>query len=141
MNKEIFIAVAFLAVSGSAFPEEVPPHQEGKITICRMHGITELMDGKRVEIPADTYTGACDRNGEHCRNIRLKGEKATLGPSKSSCVTVNAEMLETDGKPIKKGEHLLEQWSVPGFTPSIRAATDFKYTGSLIEKSAAPVAH
>jgi hypothetical protein len=98
----------------------------GQITVCRMHGITGSTDGKRVEIPADTYTGACDRNGEHCRNIQLKGEKGILGLSKSSCITVNAELIEADGKPIKKGERLLEQWSVPGFTPSIRTATDFK---------------
>lgn len=98
----------------------------GKLTICRMPHITEHMDGKQVDIPADTYTGACDRNGENCRNIQLKGEKGDLGPRKSSCITVNAELIATDGKPIKKGERLLEQWNVPGFTPSIHAATDFK---------------
>lgn len=98
----------------------------GRIKICRAHGIIGSMDGKQVDIPADTYTGACDRNGERCRNIQFKGEAGILGKGESACITVNAELIESDGKPIKSGESLLAQWFVPGFNPTIKVVTDFK---------------
>ena len=98
----------------------------GKLKICRHPGVTGLMDGKKVQIPADTYTGTCDKYGDHCRDIQILGEAATIGPSKGACVTVSAKLIHSDGMPIKKGEKLAEQWSIPGFAPTIRAATDFR---------------
>jgi len=122
MNKYITLSLigGLIFINANAYAES------GKLQICRRPGIIGLMDGKKVDIPADTYTGSCDKNGEHCRSVVVKGEAAVLKASKSSCVTVNAEITEPDGKPIKKGYELLPQWSIAGFEPIIKAATDFK---------------
>lgn len=114
------IAVLFLTMPAGAMADS------GKLKICRTPRFTEMMDGKTVAIPAGTYTGACDKNGDNCRDIVITAGAAKLGPSKSACVTVKAELTQGDGKPIKAGEALLPQWNLTGFSPTIKAATTFK---------------
>lgn len=109
----------------------------GEIRICRTPRIQELMDGKRVLLRSTAepgsanswgaYTGACDSQGEHCRNITIVAKHdITLGPLKSSCAKVAAELMQTDGKPVLVGTHLLPEWSIPGFTPDITVTKAFR---------------
>ena len=109
----------------------------GEIRVCRTPRIQELMDGKRVLLRSTaepgsanswgSYTGACDSLGEHCRNIVVVAKHdVTLGPSKSSCAKVEAELAQSDSKPVTVGQRLVLQWSIPGFTPTITVTKAFR---------------
>lgn len=120
MKSTITVAMLLLVIPAGAMAES------GKLKICRTPRFTEMMDGKTVAIPAGTYTGACDKNGGNCRDIVIAAGAAKLGPSKSACVTINAELTQSDGKPIKAGEAIVPQWSITGFSPTIKAASTFR---------------
>ncbi len=115
--KKAFLLACLLAASFAAVA------QEGKIRVCRRPGIIGEMDGKTVHIPADTYTGSCNRTGENCRDLSIAGEAATLGPAKSACVIIKVKLLHGDGRPINPGEELRTQWSIAGFEPVVRVVS------------------
>ena len=85
------------------------------------------MDGKAIDLPdGGDYTGACNSHGEKCRDIQIKARGGKLVAAKKSCVILDATLTTADDKPLKTGDVLFPQWSISGFTPSIRVARDFK---------------
>lgn len=123
MRFRIFLAAALLTLGTTAAMAD----PTGAIKICRRAGIVGLMDGKEVPIPAgSSFTGSCDKDGDHCRSIVIKtSEPTTMSSDKDLCSIVNAKLVQSDGHPIKLGEPLLAQWSITGFEPEITVAKLF----------------
>jgi hypothetical protein len=125
--KKIFAFVfIFLLSLGYSF-SAVANNETGQIKICRHPRITEMMDGKQVNIPAGgMYSGVCDKHGENCRALEIKtNHGAALGRSKSSCVVLDATLIKGDGKPVKAGQELVTEFVIPGFTPKVIVVKGF----------------
>lgn len=130
MKTRLFIGAALSCalVSVSAFGDST-----GEIKICRNPAAHGLTDGKSIAIPlsdqksfVNTYTGACDSTGAHCRNIEVAVTKAGVIGAAERCVVLPAVLFQEDGKPVRIGDHLLPQWSIPGFEPVITVVKEFK---------------
>lgn len=130
MTRMIVAALVF----SMATCAQAGPH--GEISVCRAPGIDGALDGKPVHLSSvpghsgnrwGSYIGTCDDNGEHCRDIIVTvGRDAVIGHSRNACVNLPAEMTVADGKPLRRRERLLPQWSIPGFNPVVTVTRDFR---------------
>lgn len=120
--KTLCVIVGAFALASSAWAGSAT----GKIKVCRYPGIVSMADGKPVALPAGTYMGACDKQGENCRNVIVAAEAMTIGAKKSDCAVSVASIETDDGAPLKKGAELRPQFSVQGFEAKVQVFEDFK---------------
>lgn len=124
------LGAAFTVVTAAADNQQL----HGDIKICRRPGFNPATVNQTVRIPVsvpasytNTYTGTCDKMGDNCRAIEVAVTAAgVVGPGWSRCAVLPAVLFESDGQPLKAGQHLLPQWSVPGFEPVITVTKTFR---------------
>lgn len=119
MHKRLIMQICIaLFLSSFAYADE------GKIKICRHHGLTELMDRKIIPIPAGS---SFTTSGETSDFIVSTTADVALG-KKPACVVAPVTLTENQGgKPVtKKTGLLVPQFSTPGATLEAHVVEDLK---------------
>lgn len=126
------IVMAAAAAFSMGAAADAMPH--GQIKVCRRPGVTGAADHKPVKIEVSvpstftwTYTGTCDSVGDNCRDIVVAVTAAgEVGTGQGQCAVLPAVLVKGDGKPLKAGQYLLPQWTVPGFEPVVTVTETFR---------------
>lgn len=100
----------------------------GQIKLCRIPGIPGADNRETVYVPGDgSYGGACDGNGENCRDIVVKPTaSAHLKPGAGSCVVLDAVLVHGDGRPLAAGDQLIPQWDTGTLESKVTVTKTFR---------------
>lgn len=98
----------------------------GRIKVCRIPGLAGVARESEY-IPADgTYGGACDANGDHCRNIVVAVTASATLKAGKSCVELDAVLVQEDGQPLLAGQKLIPNWDTGSFESVTTVIKSFK---------------
>ncbi len=98
----------------------------GQIKVCKNTSTRSQRQYWSTELPSGPYTGACDKQGQHCRSgITISAAAAILDAAGDACVIVDATLTDSDGKPLKAGDEVRPLFVVQGQDIEAKVVTPF----------------